>query len=197
MHFTQPQSQSGFEAVRQLLDEAFQAPTPVSAVRVGLLFDYSRSGQLVLLATEGDRPIGAALALRGLGHANMTHIAVEAAHRGQSIGRALFNHVTHWALAQGFPEVRWCVAPANDEAVNGYLAWGARFTGWLDNGYGVDADPCNRGETPRFMGCWRPSWPAASQLERLNRPSMALLRDRLQAGASIVSRAGDHWTLAR
>ncbi len=195
LRITEASAQAQFEKVRSILDEAFGVPTPVSAVRVGLLFDYSRSGQLVLLATENEQPIGAAVTLRGAGHANLTHIAVAEGVRARGVGWALFDRVTGWATEQGFPEVRWCVWPGNLAAVTAYLAWGARFVGWLDNGYGVDSDPCNRGETPRLVGCWRPSWGQGRRREALLQPSQASLRERLLGGAAIVARDGDKWVL--
>ncbi|MGI8648261.1 MAG: hypothetical protein DLM55_04345 [Acidimicrobiales bacterium] len=78
--------------------------------------------------------------------------------------------------------------------MSAFLSWGARIAGWIDNAYGVDADPYHQGPTPRFRCVWRRAgWVGAASTVEVAHHDHARLRRLLRDGAQITRRRGDFY----
>ena len=119
------------------------------------------AGSYVSVALDGDgRQIGMCLGIVGI-HDDHLHLhshlaAVDPAHRGAGIGRALKHHQREWCLARGIRTVSWTFDPllhANARFNLHHL--GARGDRYLVELYGVMDDDINRGDaSDRLLVRW-------------------------------------------
>ena len=85
----------------------------------------------VLLAIEGDTPVGFALFFRNfstfLGKPGLylEDLFVRESARGRGIGRALLTHLASLAVARGYGRVEWAVLDWNAPAIEFYRSLGA------------------------------------------------------------------------
>ncbi|NUS71950.1 MAG: GNAT family N-acetyltransferase [Corynebacteriales bacterium] len=166
--FSYAHSRDELIALSAVLDRGFEQPKGTTIWRTGLLFELVQSGQLLVLATRADVPVGGLVALRGDGHAALTHIAVTPEARRAGIGHALFCELTAWAEKQGFPEIRWNVEPDNAAAIAAYTSWGARITGELEEAF------CFNSPAPVLGVVWRfDSWFDENPKAQTPAPGMA------------------------
>jgi ribosomal protein S18 acetylase RimI-like enzyme len=113
------------EAVQQLWDEAGLAratPDEWDAIQAG-------ETTALLVALDGDRPVGAAIASFDGWRAYVYHVAVAADHRGQGLGRELLRQAEQFLLSAGARNVFVTVHEQNTEglalvASEGYLPEG-------------------------------------------------------------------------
>lgn len=119
------------------------------------------AGSYVSVALDGDgRQIGMCLGIVGV-HDDHLHLhshlaAVDPAHRGGGIGRALKRHQREWCLAHGISTVSWTFDPllhANARFNLHHL--GARGDRYLVELYGTMDDEINRGDaSDRLLVRW-------------------------------------------
>lgn len=149
----------GAEADRALdLAEVVWGQRPVSG---HLLRALELAGSYVSAAIDPDgRQVGMCLGVVGL-HGDQVHLhshlaAVDPAHRGAGIGRALKRHQREWCLARGIPTVSWTFDPllhANARFNLHHL--GARGERYLVELYGEMDDEINRGDaSDRLLVRW-------------------------------------------
>jgi ribosomal protein S18 acetylase RimI-like enzyme len=88
-------------------------------------------GGLTLVATSGDRVVGASYAFPARDGLFSCGLAVAAQCRGRRLGRELKLAQRREALALGYRTIRWTTDPLNGRALRVYLAQlGARVTGY-------------------------------------------------------------------
>lgn len=119
------------------------------------------AGSYVSVAVDdADRQIGMCLGIVGV-HDDHLHLhshlaAVDPAHRGAGIGRALKRHQREWCLARGITTISWTFDPlihANARFNLHHL--GARGERYLVELYGVMDDEINRGDaSDRLLIRW-------------------------------------------
>jgi predicted GNAT superfamily acetyltransferase len=150
---------SGADADRALdLAESVWGQRPLNDA---VLRALELAGSYVSVALDADdRQIGMCLGIVGV-HDDHLHLhshlaAVDPAHRGGGIGRALKRHQRRWCLAHGIPTVSWTFDPllhANARFNLHHL--GARGERYLVELYGVMDDEINRGDaSDRLLVRW-------------------------------------------
>ncbi|HEX6340214.1 GNAT family N-acetyltransferase [Umezawaea sp.] len=155
-------------------------------VTIELLRAFTKAGNYVSGAFEGDRLVGACV---GFVHAPASdalhsHIAgVSRSATGRSVGFALKQHQRSWALARGLSEIAWTFDPL--VARNAYfnlVKLGARPTEYLTNFYGPMLDAINGDEdSDRFLVRWALRDRAAG-----GGTTSAVAADELAAGAVVA-----------
>jgi predicted GNAT superfamily acetyltransferase len=150
---------SGDDADRALdLAEAVWGARPLNDA---VLRALELAGSYVSVALDGSgRQLGMCLGIVGV-HDDHLHLhshlaAVDPAHRGTGIGRALKRHQRDWCLTHGIPTVTWTFDPlihANARFNLHHL--GARGERYLVELYGVMDDEINRGDpSDRLLIRW-------------------------------------------
>ena len=128
-------------------------------VTIELLRAFTKAGNYVAGALDGDRLVGACVGFFApAGGTLHSHIAgVSAAATGRSVGFALKVHQRAWALLRGVSEIAWTFDPL--VARNAYfnlVKLAARPVEYLPNFYGPMVDAINTdGESDRLLVRWR------------------------------------------
>jgi len=129
-------------------------------VTIELLRAFTKAGNYVAGAFDGDRLVGACVGFfhAPAGDALHSHIAgVHAAAAGRSVGFALKLHQRAWALLRGVSEIAWTFDPL--VARNAYfnlVKLAARPVEYLPDFYGPMVDAINSdGDSDRLLVRWR------------------------------------------
>jgi len=128
-------------------------------VTIELLRAFTKAGNYVAGAFDGDRLIGACVGFfapaGGALHSHIAGVAADAT--GRSVGFALKQHQRAWALLRDVGEIAWTFDPL--VARNAYfnlVKLGARPVEYLPNFYGPMVDAINSdGESDRLLVRWR------------------------------------------
>jgi predicted GNAT superfamily acetyltransferase len=154
------------ELLRRALEFA-----PADAVPAWLMATAQRCGGLVLVAVAEATVVGVSYAFPacedGRPYLFSCGLAIEPAHRGRGVGRALKREQRRRARAAGYETIRWTADPLNAPALRLYLSrLGARVTAYhpalhdgLRAGDGVPQDDVDV-EWP--LGAVAPRGPAAA-----------------------------------
>ncbi|TMR42349.1 GNAT family N-acetyltransferase [Actinomadura geliboluensis] len=163
-------------------------------VSVELLRAFSKAGNYVAGAFQGDRLVGACV---GFFHAPggamlHSHIAgVSPAVAGRSVGFALKLHQRAWAFQRGVSEIAWTFDPL--VARNAYfnlVKLAARPVEYLPDFYGPMADAINDdGDSDRLLVHWRLR-DSAVVLSSIGGGAEAVAADELRAGATVALSVG-------
>lgn len=158
-------------------------------VTIELLRAFTKAGNYVAGAFDGDRLIGACVGFFApAGGALHSHIAgVSPAATGRSVGFALKLHQRAWALLRGVSEIAWTFDPL--VARNAYfnlVKLAARPVEYLPNFYGPMVDAINSdGESDRLLVRW-PLRDTAVALAGLGGGTGEVAEDEMRAGAVLA-----------
>ncbi|GAA0318644.1 GNAT family N-acetyltransferase [Actinoallomurus spadix] len=158
-------------------------------VTIELLRAFTKAGNYVAGAFDGDRLIGACVGFFApAGGALHSHIAgVSPAAAGRSVGFALKLHQRAWAMLRGVSEIAWTFDPL--VARNAYfnlVKLAARPVEYLPNFYGPMVDAINSdGESDRLLVRW-PLRDTAVALAGLGGGTGEVADDEMRAGAVLA-----------
>ncbi|MEU8125399.1 GNAT family N-acetyltransferase [Spirillospora sp. NPDC049024] len=163
-------------------------------VSVELLRAFTKAGNYVAGAFQGDRLVGACVGFFHAPGGGMlhSHIAgVSPAVAGRSVGFALKLHQRAWAVQRGVSEIAWTFDPL--VARNAYfnlVKLAARPVEYLPDFYGPMADAINGdGDSDRLLVHWRLR-DSAVALSSIGGGAGAVAADELRAGATVALSVG-------
>ena len=184
------------DAVYRLYDAIWRPDPKNPPVTSELLRAFSKAGNYVAGAFDGDELIGAAVGFFGAPADGTlhSHIAgVSDAARGRDVGFALKVHQRAWALLRGVSLVAWTFDPlVRRNAYFNVVKLAARPVEYLINFYGGMDDLINAGDdSDRLLAHWQLDSPAVSAA-CAGTPSGADVGAERAAGAEVALGIAEH-----
>ncbi|MDC0769197.1 chorismate synthase [Streptomyces sp. HD] len=153
---------AGFAAVADFFSDVWQSPRSAPPLLPETLNSLAHAGGAVHAAYDGERLVGASVAVFGPPASRETYSILTAAERG--LGFQVKQAQRRWALEHGARTMRWTFDPlVGRNARFNLVKLGAEGTDYLIDFYGPMADGVNDGdESDRLTVTWDLTAPARS-----------------------------------